>query len=79
MRSLSGWAHRGDSALRDVLSRAARQRGWTPAVLAHPGYGSGGRVRVLGRVLLAPPTAHPETRRALPGWQRFLTLEAPRT
>jgi phosphatidate phosphatase APP1 len=77
VRSLSGWARRGDSALRAVLSRAVRRRGWTPAVLAHPGYGSGGRVRVLGRVLLAPAGAHPEERRALPGWQRFLTLEAP--
>jgi phosphatidate phosphatase APP1 len=45
-------------------------------VLAHPGYGSGGRVRVLGRVLLAPAAAHPEDRRAVPGWQRFLTLES---
>jgi phosphatidate phosphatase APP1 len=77
VRTLSGWARRGDSALREALSRVARRRGWTPAVLAHPGYGSGGRVRVLGRVLLAPPTAHPEARRAVPGWQRFLTLEAP--
>ncbi|HEV7872162.1 MAG TPA: phosphatase domain-containing protein [Modestobacter sp.] len=77
MRSLSGLARRGDSALRAVLSRAARRRGWTPAVLAHPGYGSGGRVRVLGRVLLAPARTHPEDRRAVPGWQRFLTLEAP--
>ncbi len=77
MRTLPGLARRGDSALRAVLSRAARRRGWTPAVLAHPGYGSGGRVRVLGRVLLAPAGAHPEERRAVPGWQRFLTLEAP--
>ncbi|WP_460683363.1 App1 family protein [Modestobacter lapidis] len=77
VRSLSGLARRGDSALREVLSRAARRRGWTPAVLAYPGYGSGGRIRVLGRVLLAPPGASPQDRRALPGWQRFLTLEAP--
>jgi phosphatidate phosphatase APP1 len=46
-------------------------------VLVHPGYGSGGRVRVLGRVLLAPAGVHPEDRRAVPGWQRFLTLESP--
>ena len=77
MRPLNGLPRRWDSALREVLSRAARRRGWTPAVLAHPGYGSGGRVRVLGRVLLAPSAAHPEDRRAVPGWQRFLTLEAP--
>nr|WP_221203520.1 phosphatase domain-containing protein [Modestobacter versicolor] len=71
-------ARRADGALRDLASRLARRAGWTPAVLAHPGYGSGGRVRVLGRVLLAPPGAHPEERRAaVPGWQRFLTLESP--
>ncbi|WP_448613968.1 App1 family protein [Modestobacter sp. URMC 112] len=77
MPTLPALARRGDAALRALLSRAARRRGWTPAVLAHPGYGSGDRVRVLGRVLLAPPGAHPEERRAVPGWQRFLTLEAP--
>ncbi|HEV7726934.1 MAG TPA: phosphatase domain-containing protein [Modestobacter sp.] len=77
MVSLPGLARRADDAVRSVLSRVARRRGWTPAVLAHPGYGSGGRVRVLGRVLLAPPGAHPEERRAVPGWQRFLTLESP--
>jgi phosphatidate phosphatase APP1 len=75
--TLPGLVHRGDAAVRHLLSRAAHRRGWTPAVLAHPGYGSGGRVRVLGRVLLAPPDTHPEDRRAVPGWQRFLTLEAP--
>jgi len=49
-------------------------------VLPYPGYGSGGRVRVLGRVLLTPAGAHPEERRrAVPGWQRFLTLESPGT
>ncbi len=79
MVSLPRLANLGDATVRDVLSRIARHRGWTPAVLAHPGYGSGGRVRVLGRVLLAPPGAHPEQRRALPGWQRFLTLESPHT
>src|SRR4051812_13406742 len=77
MVSLPALARHGDDALRDLASRLARRAGWTPAVLAHPGYGSGGRVRVLGRVLLAPGGAHPETRRAVPGWQRFLTLESP--
>jgi len=69
-------ARRGEAALRELLSRRARRAGWTPSVLAHPGYGSGGRVRVLGRVLLAPVGTHPEDRRAIPGWQRFLTLES---
>jgi phosphatidate phosphatase APP1 len=79
MVSLPALARRGDAALRDLASRVARRAGWTPAVLAHPGYGSGGRVRVLGRVLLAPAGTHPEDRRAVPGWQRFLTLESPGT
>ena len=76
MPSLPALARRADAATRELLSRAARRAGWTPTVLAHPGYGSGGRVRVLGRVLLAPAAAHPEDRRAVPGWQRFLTLES---
>jgi phosphatidate phosphatase APP1 len=75
--SLPALARRGDTSLRDLASRLARRAGWTPAVLAHPGYGSGGRVRVLGRVLLAPAGTHPEDRREVPGWQRFLTLESP--
>jgi phosphatidate phosphatase APP1 len=77
MVSLPALARRGDAAFRDLASRIARRAGWAPAVLAHPGYGSGGRVRVLGRVLLAPAGTHPEDRRAVPGWQRFLTLESP--
>ena len=76
MVSFPALARRVDGASRDLLSRLARRAGWTPAVLAHPGYGSGGRVRVLGRVLLAPAGTHPEDRRAVPGWQRFLTLES---
>ncbi|WP_299954013.1 App1 family protein [uncultured Modestobacter sp.] len=76
MVSFPALAHRADVAVRELLSRTARRAGWTPAVLAYPGYGSGGRVRVLGRVLLAPANTHPEDRRAVPGWQRFLTLES---
>jgi phosphatidate phosphatase APP1 len=75
--SLPALARRGDAAFRDLASRLARRAGWTSAVLAYPGYGSGGRVRVLGRVLLAPGGTHPEERRPVPGWQRFLTLESP--
>jgi phosphatidate phosphatase APP1 len=77
--SFPALAHRVDVAVRGLASRLARRAGWTPTVLAHPGYGSGGRVRVLGRVLLTPPGTHPEDRQAVPGWQRFLTLESPGT
>ena len=79
MLSVPGLLRRTDDAVRDALSTAARRRGWTPAVIGHPGYGSGGRARVLARVLLAPPGTDPAARRAVPGWQRFLTLESPDT
>ena len=72
-------AYRLETGLRDLASRIARGFGWTPVAIPYPGYGSGGRVRVLGRVLLAPAGTHPESRLRIPGWQRFLTLEAPRT
>ncbi len=77
--SLVGVLHRAETGLRDLLSRVARAFGWTPVAIPYPGYGSGGRVRVLGRVLLAPAGTHPESRLRIPGWQRFLTLEAPGT
>ncbi|SCX38089.1 Phosphatidate phosphatase APP1 [Klenkia marina] len=77
--SVVGAAYRFETGLRDLASRVARAFGWTPVAIAYPGYGSGGRVRVLGRVLLAPAGTHPESRLRIPGWQRFLTLEAPRT
>ncbi|KQS68299.1 App1 family protein [Modestobacter sp. Leaf380] len=79
MSSLLGLAYRFETGLRDVASGIARRRGWSPAALPFPGYGSGGRVRALGRVVLAPAGTHPESRLRIPGWQRFLTLEAPRT
>jgi len=77
--SLVGVLHRAETGLRDLASRVARAFGWTPVAIPYPGYGSGGRVRVLGRVLLAPAGTHPESRLRIPGWQRFLTLEAPGT
>ncbi len=79
MSTLIGVAYRLETGLRDLASGIARRRGWSPAALPFPGYGSGNRVRVLGRVLLAPAGTHPESRLRVPGWQRFLTLEAPGT
>lgn len=79
MTTLLGVAYRLETGLRDLASGIARRRGWSPAALPFPGYGSGNRVRVLGRVLLAPAGTHPESRLRIPGWQRFLTLEAPHT
>jgi len=39
-----------------VLARVLRRRGWTVRVVGYAGYGSGGKVRVLARTLLASPT-----------------------
>ncbi|MEI4270593.1 phosphatase domain-containing protein [Klenkia sp. LSe6-5] len=75
--SVVGAVYRLETGLRDAVARVARAFGWTPVAIPYPGYGSGGRVRVLGRVLLAPAGTHPESRLRIPGWQRFLTLEAP--
>ncbi len=74
---------RFDAALVHVL----RRRGWTVRVVGYAGYGSGGRVRVLARTLLASPSvrqrdlpdagagAQTGERPAPPvrGWRSFLT------
>ena len=46
-------AYRLETGLRDLASRIARGFGWTPVAIPYPGYGSGGRVRVLGQDLQA--------------------------
>ena len=55
------------------LERWLRRRGWRPRVLAFTGYGDTSQVRVLGRVLLAPPTTSSAELRLGRGWRRFLT------
>lgn len=75
--TLPALAYRAETGVRRRLSRRALDRGWTPAVLPYPGYGGHGRVRVLGRVVLAPAGTDPASRRGVPGWQRLLTLELP--
>jgi phosphatidate phosphatase APP1 len=69
--------YRVETGLRELACRVALRAGWTEAILPYPGYGTRGRARVLGRVLLAPPATDPAARREVPGWQRFLTLERP--
>ncbi|UZN01499.1 App1 family protein [Cellulomonas sp. S1-8] len=39
-----------------ALARLLRRRGWTVRVIGYAGYGSGGRVRVMARTLLASPS-----------------------
>lgn len=70
-------AYRTETGVRERLSQIARRRGWVPAVLPYAGYAADGEARVLGRVVLAPSTADPRTRRGIPGYRRLLTLECP--
>ena len=74
-------AARVDRAISRLQSVFFRRRGWQPRIVPHTGYGSTSWVRILGRVLLAPPlrevpldppttaTRQQNTR----GWRRFLT------
>jgi len=59
-----------------VLERWLRRRGWSPRVIAYTGYGSEGWVRVMARVLLAPPDTPPRELRLGRGWRRFLSASA---
>jgi len=66
-------AARAEDRLHAWLARLLRRRGWRPRVIAFTGYGDGTRVRVLGRVLLAPPGTRSAQLRLGRGWRRFLT------
>lgn len=72
-------AARTEDAVRRVIVRFLRSRGWAPRVEPYPGYGTGGRVRVLGRVLLAPPGTEPGAPRSGRGWRRFFSAAVPGT
>ncbi|MGH8895003.1 MAG: App1 family protein, partial [Actinomycetes bacterium] len=69
-------AARVEDRLHAVLERWLRSRGWAPRVVAYTGYGADGWVRVLARVLLAPPGTPPGELRLGRGWRRFLTATA---
>ncbi len=61
------------------LAAVLARRGWGLRVLAHTGYGGAEFVRVLARVILAPPTFDPAAGQALlqrRGWRNFVTAEA---
>lgn len=67
------WAARWEARGKATLARVLRARGWTPCVLPYTAYGTAGTVRVLARVVLAPPeTGHAEVAGAR-GWRRFMT------
>jgi phosphatidate phosphatase APP1 len=66
-------AARIEDVLHDVLVRVLQRRGWTPRVLPYAGYGTDGRVRVLGRVLLCPPGWREREAEDSRGWRRFFS------
>ena len=74
-------AARLDDQLTGLTNTLFRRRGWQPRVVPYTGYGTTEWVRVLARVLLAPPrgaepvdTATTAARQqATRGWRRFLT------
>src|SRR4051794_21757104 len=65
-----------EARVHDVVERRLRGRGWAPQVFAHTGYAGPTWARVLGRVLLVPPSGSPRPREDGRGWRRFVTASA---
>ena len=74
-------AARLDDQVTGLTNQLFRRRGWQPRIVLYTGYGSTEWIRILARVLLAPPrgaepvdtettVARQQTTR---GWRRFLT------
>lgn len=59
-----------------MLTVWLRRRGWAPRVIAYTGYGADGWVRVMARVLLAPPDTGSRELRLGRGWRRFFSASA---
>ncbi|KAA9111591.1 App1 family protein [Microbacterium rhizomatis] len=70
------WFARLEYRFHSWRERRARHRGLRPAVTPFPGYGGDGWVRVLGRVLIAPPA--PRTGSgdyaSVRGWRSFVAV-----
>ncbi|HEV2088804.1 MAG TPA: phosphatase domain-containing protein [Cryptosporangiaceae bacterium] len=69
-------AARLEDAISAALTRTLRRRGWLPRLIPYPGYGTDGWVRVLARVLMAPPGTRRRDIEQARGWRRFLSAEA---
>lgn len=69
-------AARAEARLHAMIDDRLRARGWTPRVVPYVGYGTDRWVRVLARVLLAPPSTHPGEDADGRGWRRFLSASA---
>jgi phosphatidate phosphatase APP1 len=75
-------AARAEARLHGALEDTLQGRGWVPRVVPYVGYGTTEWVRVLARVLLAPPGGPrsvpeaPGVPSALRGWRRFVSASA---
>ncbi|QIK65033.1 DUF2183 domain-containing protein [Nocardioides sp. HDW12B] len=63
-----------DEAVKSVVGGRLSRHGWVPRVLAYPGYGGDGWVRVLARVLLAPEGMTSSDEQIVRGFTRFVVL-----
>lgn len=69
-------ASRAEERLHAMLDRRLRAQGWTSRVVPYVGYGADGWVRVLARVLLAPPGGRGGRDEDGRGWRRFFCAAA---
>jgi phosphatidate phosphatase APP1 len=71
-------AARVEDAVRHVIERRMRRRGWRARIVPYAGYGAPGWVRVMGRVLLDRPEAKEpgkeKKRKVVRGWRSFTTV-----
>lgn len=68
-------AARIENAVHLFREKRARKRGQRPSIIPYTGYGSTTWVRVLGRVLLTPPTKKRRTsEESVRGWRSFLSV-----
>ena len=68
-------AARLEDALNRTAARVLHRRGWRPRVIAYTGYGTPQWVRVLARVLLAPPGVADRSTVAMRGWRHFVSAK----
>jgi len=70
-------AARTEDAVRALVNKVLHRRGWRPRVVPYTGYGGDGWVRVLCRVVLAPPGTRRRDLDGRRGWRRFVAASAP--
>ncbi|GIF77360.1 hypothetical protein Asi02nite_68780 [Asanoa siamensis] len=80
-------AARAEDAVRGMIERRMRRRGWRATIVPYTGYGGPGWVRVMGRVLLSRPgegetpppgpengQMSPKKAKIVRGWRSFATV-----